>query len=225
MLFIRLLFILALLANIGLYIYDRQNTPKVQHFKAVDNGVQKLMLLSELDVENTIWEESETQDPDHRKTEEVFNQECYSVGVFNAKSEIQPVLDMLKGDVIKIRTRKVISTQEAGYLVFIPALKSREEALKVGRQLSQNDINDYYVVTGGENENTISLGWYRNRQNADDRLQALLARGFNAEKQIRVEQWPEFWLDYAIASDKRANVGDISDLNPDVSINQVECNW
>lgn len=221
MLFIRILFLLALLSNISLYIYARQNAPKQEKFIAVDSGAEKLTLLSELDVENTIWEEQGTAE----SSEAIFNQECFSVGVFNSKSEIQPILDALKDNVIKIRTRKIISTQEAGYWVYIPALKSRQEALSTGRKLSDSEIEDYYVVTVGENENTISLGLYRDSINADARLQELLSQGFNAEKQIKVEQWPEFWLDYAVASDKRESLTDINILNPDVATNQVECNW
>ena len=222
MILIRLIFILALLSNIGLYIYSRQNIPKQINFAATDPGIKKLVLLSEMDAENTFWEE---KTDDSTGADEVFNQECYSVGVFNSRSEIRPILDVLKTEVIKIRTRKIISTQEAGYWVFIPAMKSREEALRVGRQLSQNNIKDYYVVTGGENENTLSLGLYRDRQNADARLEELLSKGFNADKQVKVEQWPEFWLDFAIASDQFKNLVDIKSLNPDVSTNKVECNW
>lgn len=219
MLFIRLLFIFAILANIGLYIYSRQNTVKQAHFTPVDSGVQKLVLLGELDVENTIWEGNDDND------EDIFNQECYTIGTFNAKSELNPILDSLKNDVIKIRSRKVISSQEAGYWVYIPAKKSREEALNIGRKLSEYNIKDYYVVTGGENENTISLGSYRQKYNADARLQELQAKGFDAQKQVRIEQWPEFWLDYTIASDKVENIVDISTLNSDVTSNKVECNW
>ncbi len=222
MLFIRFLFLFALLSNIALYIYARQNMPKQERFLAVDPGVKKLVLLSEQDVENTIWEEQEAQTAN---SEVAFNQVCYSVGVFNAKSEIQPVLDALKNNVLKIRTRKVISTQEAGYWVYIPALKSRQEALGIGRKLSENSIEDYYVVTVGENENTISLGLYRDSINADARLQELISSGFNAEKQIKVEQWPEFWLDYAIASDQLENLPNITEINPDIVANNVECNW
>ncbi len=224
MLMIRLLFIIALLSNIGLYIYDRQNRPIQQPFSAVDPGVEKLVLLSEMDTENTIWE-----DPDNStepvQTPPAFDQACYSVGAFNSKSETTLILDALKHDVIKIRTRKVISSQEAGFWVFIPAMKTRQEALDVGRRLSQLDIKDYYVVTGGENENTLSLGLYRESRNADARLQELLSKGFNAEKQVRVEQWPEFWLDYVIASDQLDQLVDVTELNPDIGTNKVECNW
>ena len=81
------------------------------------------------------------------------------------------------------------------------------------------------MVTGGENENTLSLGLYRESSNADARLKELLSKGFNAEKQVRIEQWPEFWLDYTIASDQVINFINIDEINPDVKTNQVECNW
>jgi hypothetical protein len=223
MILIRLIFVLALLSNIGLYIHSRQNVPKQINFMASDPGIEKLVLLSEMDAENTLWEEPLNNS--NGSADDIFNQECYSVGAFNSRSEISPILDVLKTEVIKIRTRKVISTQEAGYWVYIPAMKSREEALSVGRQLSQYNIKDYYVVTGGENENTLSLGLYRDSQNADTRLQELLSKGFNAKKQVKVEQWPEFWLDYAIASDKVETIVNINTLNPDVTSNKVECNW
>lgn len=220
---VRLLFILALLANIGLYIYSRQNQPKQAHFTAVDAGVKKLILLSELDAENTVWEADKAIVKN--KPSESFNQECYTVGVFNSKSETSPILDELKNEVIKIRTRKVTSSHEAGYWVLIPSSKTREKALSIARQLSEYQIKDYYVVTGGENENTISLGVYRDKKNADARLEELLTKGFNAEKQVRIEQWPEFWLDYAIASDRLDQLIDITTINPDIATNKVECNW
>ena len=226
MLLIRFLFIIAILSNIGIYIYDRQNRPKqAPIFTAVDSGVDKLVLLSELDTENTIWEDPGNDDKPSQPASSTFDQVCYSVGAFNSKSETTLILDALKTDVIKIRTRKVISTQEAGYWVFIPAMRSREEALNVGRRLSQLNIKDYYVVTGGENENTLSLGLYRESGNADARLQELISKGFNAQKQIRVEQWPEFWLDYVIASDQVEQLVNVTELNPDIATNKVECNW
>ena len=220
MIFIRFLFVLVLMSNIGLYIYARQHTPKQHHFVAVDKGVDKLVLINELDEENTIWEDSQEEN-----AQEVFNQACYTVGAFNSKSEIRPLADKIKPFILKLRTRKIISTQEVGYWVFIPKLKNRVSALDMSRQLTQLNIKDHYVVTGGENENSVSLGLYRDEQNANMRLQELKNKGIDAKKQVRVEQWPEFWLDYTIASDVTQNLPNIKEINPDVNINRVECNW
>ena len=95
MLFLRFIFMLCVLANIGLFIYNRENIPKTQKFVAVDAGVNKLVLLSEVDVENTIWEEAQSDDKSVEFTE-VFNQECYSIGAFKSKTDLQALLDELK---------------------------------------------------------------------------------------------------------------------------------
>jgi hypothetical protein len=224
MLFLRFLFLLCLLANIGLFIYNRENIPKTQKFVAVDAGINKLVLLSEVDVENTIWEEAQTNDNPVEATE-VFNQECYSIGAFKSKADSQTLLEELKNKVIKIRSREVVSSQEIGYWVFLPAMKTRSEALAAARELSKLEIKDYYVVTAGEHENTISLGVYRDTINAESRLQELSNYGFDAKKEVRVEQWPEFWLDYAIASDRTIDLVDFEQLAPEISANKVECNW
>jgi hypothetical protein len=223
MLIFRILFITLLLSNIAFYSYSKKNTPKQRKFIAVDNSVNKLTLLSELDTSKSIWEES--QPKSSNSSSEVFNQECYTIGVFNSKSESATILNALKKEVLKIRTRKIISSQEAGYWVYIPAKNSRNEALDIGRKLSGLKIKDYYVVTGGENENTISLGLYRDVNNADSRLQELQSKGFDAKKQIKIEQWPEFWIDYSIASDQVYNLTDVTQINPKISSNKVECNW
>ena len=197
--------------------------PNQRKFIAVDNSVNKLTLLSELDTSKSIWEEN--QPKSQSTSPEAFNQECYTVGVFNSKTESTVILNALKKDVLKIRTRKIISSQEAGYWVYIPAKNSRNEALDIGRKLSELNIKDYYVVTGGENENTISLGLYRDVNNADSRLQELQSKGFDAKKQIKIEQWPEFWIDYSIASDQVYKLTDVTQINPKISSNKVECNW
>ena len=104
-------------------------------------------------------------------------------------------------------------------------MKTRNEALAAARELSKLDIKDYYVVTAGEHENTISLGVYRDTENAQSRLQELSNYGFKAQKEVRVEQWPEFWLDYAIASDRSIDLIDLQQQVPEISVNKVECNW
>ncbi len=223
MLIFRILFIVLLLSNIAFYSYSKKNTPIQRKFIAVDDKVNKLTLLSELDTSRSIWEE--TQPEPQNTPSEVFNQECYTVGVFNSKTESTAILNALKKDVLKIRTRKIISSQEAGYWVYIPAKESRNEALDIGRKLSELNIKDYYVVTGGENENTISLGLYRDVNNADSRLQELQSKGFEAKKQIKIEQWPEFWIDYSVASDQVYKLPDVKQINPKISANKVECNW
>ena len=225
MFFIRVLFLLTVLSNIGIFLYARQHTPKKPVFKATDNGVQKLVLLNEIDTQSTIWESEKEKQSQNETVEKPFSQECFSLGPFPAQSQTLPVLDSLKSSVLKIRTRKIVSSQEAGVWVYLPPANTRELALENVRKLSDYSISDFYLVTGGNDENAISLGLYREQQNADARVQELQSYGFNAQKQTRIEQWPEFWLDFTVVADQVSVLPTPAELNIEAELNRVECNW
>lgn len=220
--FTRFFFLIFLLANIGLFVYNRENKPEITTFQATDTGVNKLVLLSELE------QYSLKQEPDNLNQANDFSsieQVCFSIGAFDTKAAMQTTFDKLKNAVIKIRSREVVSSQEAGYWVYIPAMQTRDEALSVARQLSEAQVKDYYVVTTGEHENTLSLGVYRDSDNASSRVIEIRSKGFQVEKKVRIEQWPEFWLDYSIQQESLLDFENQVLVNIEQTANQVECNW
>ena len=60
-------------------------------------------------------------------------------------------------------------------------------------------LTDYFVIVSGDMENSISLGLYRDEQNARKRQQALRALGFNPRVVPRYKTIDQFWLDYQLA--------------------------
>src|SRR5690606_12837132 len=72
---------------------------------------------------------------------------------------------------------------------------SREQALATARQLAARGVRDYYVVTAGEQENTVSLGLFRELANAEKRRDDLQAQGFRAQLEPRTEQASQWWID------------------------------
>jgi len=217
----RTIFILLLFANLGFFIWHNRFAEKpVQYeFLATDPGVPKLELLSENDPQpNDTW-----QEPDEETAVASINQLCFSVGPFGTEADLQPAVDQLTPLVLKTRIRKMTTTQEAGYWVYLPALASRQDALRAGRALSAANVRDYYVVTTGDRENTVSLGLYRQPFNADNRIAELQAKGFDVKKEIRLEQWPEFWLDYSATDEQLSDIPDLTINNPDLQQNNVSC--
>jgi hypothetical protein len=67
------------------------------------------------------------------------------------------------------------------------------------------------------------LGLYREPYNADNRIAELSKKGFQVSKEIRIEQWPEFWLDYSVTEAQAANLPNLKDTYPDISQNEVIC--
>jgi hypothetical protein len=106
----------------------------------------------------------------------------------------------------RIRTRETRATQTRGYWVFLPAMASREEALGVARQLSGKGVRDYYVVTAGDQQNTVSLGLFRDQGNAERRRAEIAALGLAPKVNARTEELPVYWLDFALAGTEPADL-------------------
>jgi len=51
----------------------------------------------------------------------------------------------------------------------------------------------------------------------------LSKKGFQVNKEIRIEQWPEFWLDFSVTESQLASLPDLKDTYTDISQNEVIC--
>ncbi|MCX7554365.1 hypothetical protein OS175_10775 [Marinicella sp. S1101] len=213
----RYFFILLLLANIAFFVWSKRISPVVKtEFTVVDEGVEKLALIAEVEPNKPATTSEVTINSD-------VQQLCYSAGPFDVEANVHAARETLDAVVLKTNIRKITTTQEAGYWVYLPALSSRTEALKKGRELAAAFVKDYYVVTSGDNENSISLGLYRESFNADNRIAELSKKGFKVSKEIRIEQWPEFWLDFSITESQIDTLPDLKVNYPDISQNEVIC--
>ena len=99
--------------------------------------------------------------------------------------------------VSRIQYREAHATETRGYWVYLPAQNSREQALSMARQLSAKGVRDYYVVTAGDQQNTISLGLFRDQGNAEKRRNEITGLGFRPELIARTEELPVYWIDFA----------------------------
>lgn len=216
----RYLFILLLIANIAFFVWMQRFSPVVKKpFTAVDEGVKALQLVAEANG----GKQSDSTSANVVEINDDIQQICFSAGPFDIEANVHAAAETLEPLVLKTNIRKITTTQEAGYWVYLPALSSRAEALKKGRELAAAYVKDYYVVTSGDNENSISLGLYREPFNADNRIAELSKKGFDVKKEIRIEQWPEFWLDFSVTETQLTGLPDLKQTYPDISQNEVIC--
>lgn len=139
---------------------------------------------------------------------------CHSLGPFATPAELRVAMNALTPHVGRIQFREVPATQLRGYRVYLPAADSREAALATARQLAARGVRDYYVVTAGAQENTVSLGLFRDLANAEKRRDELSTQGFQAVLEPRTEDAAQWWIDYAAEPgfDWRALLPDRSDI-------------
>ncbi len=195
----RLLFLLLLAANLGvgawLWLVPRDSRPALP---ATEPGVAPLVLLAERDG-NTLA--SASAELAAAPEAAAGNDRCLGIGPFPTQSDVRGALNTLAPDVKRIRFREASTRQSRGFLVYLPAPATRDEALGVARQLSGRGVRDYYVVTAGDQQNTISLGLFRDRNNAERRRGEIAALGFTPAITERLEELPVYWLEFALASE------------------------
>lgn len=194
--FVRMLFLLLLALNIGVacWLYFAPETAASQ-LPATDAGVPKLELLSEREHpgEANAAELATAPEP----ASQLRNDTCTSIGPFATQADMRGALNALTPLVSRIQYREAHATETRGYWVYLPATSSREQALGIARQLSARGVRDYYVVTAGDQQNTISLGLFRDKGNAEKRRNEVAALGFAPELVTRTEELPVYWVDFA----------------------------
>jgi SPOR domain len=194
--FVRALFLLLLAANLGaaswLVFAPNLRTAGVS---TSDPGVPKLVLLAERDRGDDASAELAAA-PESRA--DLGNDECHSIGTFPTQADVRAAIGALTPLTRRIQFREAHATQARGFWVYLPALQSREQALAAARQLSAKGVRDYYVVTAGDQQNTISLGLFRDQGNAERRRAEIAALGFAPQSIARTEELPVYWLDYAV---------------------------
>ncbi|MBL0163395.1 MAG: SPOR domain-containing protein [Xanthomonadales bacterium] len=213
--FPRVLFLLLLALNIGGACWIAFAPKAAVPVPAItDPGVPALVLLSERDAPASSVPAANQLDPGTvaSSTSDV----CQSIGPFQTQSDMRASLNSLTPLVKRIQYRNESATQSRGFWVFLAAMKTREDALGVARRLSAQGVRDYYVVTAGEQLNTISLGLFREQANAERRKAEIAAMGFEPQLIQRTEELPVYWIDYARAADSsfnwRSHVGAVSGL-------------
>lgn len=183
----------------------------------VPESVPELTLLSERDGSPRMSSQEE-EVPDNGRP-----RACLTLGPFETEADARAAAGRMQDAVLNREIRRSESEAEIGHWVYLPAMPTRERALEMARDLSEAGLRDYYVVTAGDQENTISLGLYGERANAEGRLASIREMGFEAEMRPRTESVPRYWLDIAVPEGDEPDWSEILEDYPDVSPSEADC--
>jgi len=219
---VRVLFLLLLAMNIGggcwLYFAPQRHAPTPP---ATDTRVPKLVLLSERERPGEANAAELASAPE--SPADLRNDTCTSIGPFPTQADMRAALNALTPVVARIQYREAHATETRGYWVYLPALASREQALAAARQLSSKGVRDYYVVTAGDQQNTISLGLFHDQANAEKRRNEIAQLGFRPDMVARTEELPVYWVDFAQDSHNPVNWRGRVANQPDLRQQSVTC--
>lgn len=197
----RILFLLLLVLNIaaGAWWYLRPQTTEAA-FSAADPGVTALVLLSERDANAMSAAAAAASAAATPVDPNAPARVCQSLGPFETESDMRRAMELLTPQTARIQFQENSVDTPRGYWVYLPAYSDRDAALKTARQLNAAGVRDYYVVTAGDHENTVSLGLFRERANAQRRQAQIAALGFPARLEERTEVQRRYWVEYELSS-------------------------
>lgn len=208
---LRLLFLLLLALNLGAGAWLLfGHAPRRPLPPAADPGVAELKLLTEAQVSAPA--SGSSAPPRVSGSPAVASastaaapaaEVCASLGAFASMADMRAAMQALTPHVARIQYRQEQVDHSRGYWVYLPATATREAALDEARALAAKGIEDYYVVTAGDSQNTVSLGLFDDPANAQARLAKLQKLGFPAKLKQRVDTEPAYWIDYAVPSGSR----------------------
>lgn len=191
---LRALILLLLCMNVGVAVWwASHREPVPATMPATDKDVPSLVLLSEAERKPVVDSAELAEAPAELSPDAV----CLSIGPFSTPAQLRLAMDLMLPRVERIQFREVPAVALRGYRVYLPPAASRAEALQTARALSAKGIADYYVVTAGGDQNTVSLGIFRELENATQRREVVSALGYSPVIEARTEQVPQWWIDVA----------------------------
>ncbi len=194
---LRLLFVALSALNIAVAAWVWLGQPYAARARpATDPGVPELQLLTDLpaaasSVVLTAGTDSTTT-----------YQRCLALGPFPSPQDLRRTRQALARVALRMRFRQEQVAQPSVWWVYLPPGATRTQALATARQLDTRHIVDYFVVSAGEQPNAISLGVFRDADNARRRRDAIIAAGFPARMTERVRTGPQYWLDIVLPAGK-----------------------
>jgi hypothetical protein len=199
--FLRLLFVLLSALNIAVGAWLLLGQPYARGGNPVDPGVAELRLLSELptSADTTPASIAPAGSSATASSPATISYSCLALGPFATPQDLRNARLALAPQTTRMRSRQEQASQASGWWVYLPAAGSRAQALEQARQLGAHDIGDYFVVSSGDQSDTISLGLFKDPDNARKRRDEVTAAGFPARMSERSESVPEYWLDLVVA--------------------------
>jgi len=221
---IRNTFLVLVLANLGFAAWAAWFAPGPPSAVAPNRASpSQIMLISELEgpalatVEARPAPEPEpvTQEP----VAEIGGERCVSVGPFQELAQASAAQGILRESGYAPNQRVVDGEAWIGYWVYLPEIPTRDAANDILTQLRDNDIADAYIIPGGEESQTISLGVFSEINRAASIRERVRALGFEPTVADRSRAATLYWIDVVASGNQPI---DLDALQPPGRINRLE---
>jgi hypothetical protein len=185
----RILALLLLLANIGIYCWARYVAmPEVTVVSTPVPIPESNVPLLALANESSQAKSSPNSD----------SGDCISVGPIEDEAKSAAIAERLQTAGFTSAQRIEMVDEFAGYWVTMDQFASKAQAEKVLQQLHEGGITDAYVFTDEAPSYLLSLGLFSERSRAEARRVAVSKLGFEPSINDRTRKVQKYWLDVTL---------------------------
>lgn len=214
----RAIFLTLVVVNLGLFgvLWFRPAAVDLAPPKSavpVESGVQRLVLLGELEPEDILPRERIDVSQASGAGAEVAAESaaglsgdelavdsrplCTYVGPFQDMLPAEYLVENLQALDVSAQVRKVEVPGDPNFWVYQSPEPSRKAALRRLHEMQAKNI-DSYVIPKGELENGISFGVFSSRARAEERLAVILSLGYEAAVRPIPRTFEEIWVSLGV---------------------------
>lgn len=125
-------------------------------------------------------------------------EQCFAFGPFADAPALASARAALQlPQVRRLRVRETVADSAHGWRVWLPSAPDQAAAQATAARIAAAGFQDFYVMPGGDEPNSIALGRYGSEDAARRRQAALVAAGFAAQAQALGGSPAASWLDVA----------------------------
>ena len=174
---------------------------------------EKLRLLNEPSDSISLAEagSSEQEQPTQQVTEDTSDKRlCFTTGPFKDKTRALEVSGRYSGNQISSELKSSLEKEYLGVMVFISGHEDRQAAIDTAEKLASQGIREYIIINEPGKSNTLSLGVFGLKKNAERRFAQLQELNYQVETEPRYRKRTIYWLYHEQSSE-----GDIQSLLSD----------
>jgi cell division septation protein DedD len=192
----RALLVFLVVINLGVAAWWALRSPAQREDRvALPEGVPRLQLLQEAPARMRAAARAASASTLARATTANVPTQCVSFGPYANPALLRRAHERLQPQVFVARVRDVPVGTPRGWRVFVPPLRTHDEAQALVDKMIAAGIDDLLVMPTGPDRNGVALGRFGNEDAARRRQAQLQAAGFSAQVAPIGNVATEGWID------------------------------
>jgi hypothetical protein len=195
----KIFFSLLLIANIAFALVqwllpyeqlvpDNKKIPVAEELRLLDEPLESEMI-AEAEVSEAVQEDEVMV-----AEETIDNRLCYTIGPFKDKTRALEVSARYSNNDVKTELKSSQEQEYLGIMVYISDHKNRQAAVDTATALAKKGFRDSLIVNEPDKPNTLSLGVFGLKKNADRLIARLKKLKYPVKSEPRYRERTIFWV-------------------------------